>query len=55
MNASRNLLNIYDRNLYTDGNAFEIIYVPVTERTFYNDYIHILNYISKKYMHGKLI
>ena len=41
--------------LITKYNAYGDIANPVIETTFENDYIHILNDLSKWYMHGYLI
>ena len=46
MNDSINLINVDNSTVYTKGNAYGIIYIPIIESTFENDYIHILHYLS---------
>ena len=55
MNASINTLNVYNITLYNESNACGIIDILFIESTLKNDYIHILNYTSKKYIYGYLI
>ena len=43
-NVSITLLNVDNSTLYTEGNLFVVISIPIIEGTFYNDYIHILHF-----------
>ena len=47
MNASINLLNFDNINLYTEGNAGGAIAITIIQRTFDNEYIHRLQDMSK--------
>ena len=52
---SRDFFNIDNCTLYNEGNACDFISIHLIEITFYNDNIHIINYLSKRYMHGYLV
>ena len=41
--------------LDSEGNTCDIIAIPIIERTFDNDYIHVLNDLSKRYIYLYLI
>ena len=41
--------------LYTEGNVYGIIAIPVIEITFDNDYIHILDGLYKRYIYRYFI
>ena len=47
-------LNIDNSTLYNEGNTCGIIYIPIIEGTFDNDYIHILHDFSYRYIYGYL-
>ena len=40
--SSINFLNVYDNTLYNEDNMCGTIDIPVIERTFDNDYTHVL-------------
>ena len=54
-NVSNTLLNFDKHTLSTEGSAFGVIALLVIGITFYNDYFHILYYIPKQLMYGKLV
>ena len=53
--ASINLLNIDKIILYAEGKAVGTIYMPIIDDIFDNEYTHILNDPSKRYIYGYLI
>ena len=48
---STDLLKLYECTLSTEDNAYGDSAKPVIEINFYNDYIHILHDMPKKYMY----
>ena len=54
-NAPRILLKIYECYLYTENNRCGVISTSLVEISFGNDYIHIVQYLLKRYMSSYLV